>query len=393
MTAVALAAVSAGPSRVQAPFQLVTISAGSNHACGITTAHVAYCWGRNTDGELGNPSAAAPCPESNAACSEKPVRVAGNLAFGSISAGRDYTCAIATSGAAYCWGANAYGQLGIGGQTPTSRPARVGIEGVTFTSISAGDSHTCAVTSGGTAYCWGSNAGGKLGGGGPPGGGHTVPTPVAGRVVFRSISAGYFHSCGVARDGRTYCWGRNEQGEVGTTARTGSTTPARVAGDLASRMVLAAPEFDFSCATDPNGALRCWGSGCYGQLGLDSVTEKCGTPEMPCSSTPARVTTPEAIQSVSGSYSHACALTATGKALCWGDNNEGQLGTGRMSERVPTPAPVAGGLTFRALSAGREFTCAIAADGAPYCWGRNADGQLGIGLAGQRNSPTAVAAP
>jgi alpha-tubulin suppressor-like RCC1 family protein len=393
LAAVALAAATARSGFAQAPFHLQTISAGSNHACGITAEHVAYCWGRNADGELGNPSVTTPCPETNAACSEKPVRVAGNLGFASISAGHSYTCGITTAGAAYCWGSNAYGQLGIGGQAPASRPARVGIEGVVFTSISAGDSHTCAVTSGGAVYCWGSNAGGKLGAGGPPGGGHTVPTLVAGRVAFRSVSAGYFHTCGVARDGTTYCWGRNEQGEVGTTARTASTTPVRVAGGLASRLVMAAPEFDFSCAVGPNGTLRCWGSGCYGQLGLDTLTEMCGTPPMPCSTTPAAVRTPEAIQAVSGNFSHACALTTSGAALCWGDNNEGQLGQGNVGERVPTPAPVTGGLTFRALGVGREFTCAIASDGAPYCWGRNADGELGIGSAGQRHAPTPVVGP
>jgi alpha-tubulin suppressor-like RCC1 family protein len=114
---------------------------------------------------------------------------------------------------------------------------------------------------------------------------------------------------------------------------------------------------------------------------------------MPCSPTPAAVKTPAAIQTVSGSFSHTCALTTTGAVLCWGDNNEGQLGSGAMGERVATPTPVAGGVTFRALGVGREFACAIAADGAPYCWGRNADGQLGIGSVEMKSTPTPVLAP
>ncbi len=382
-----------GPGFAQAPFRLQTISAGSDHACGITAEHVAYCWGRNADGELGNPGATAQCAETNEPCSPKPVRVAGNLAFSSISAGHDYTCALTTAGAAYCWGSNGFGQLGIGGQAPSSRPARVGITGVTFASISAGANHTCAVTTTGVAYCWGSNAGGKLGDGGAPGGGHTVPTPVAGRVSFRSVSAGYFHTCGVARDGKTWCWGRNEQGEVGSTSRALSSTPVRVASDLAAQLVQAASQFDYSCAVDRTGALHCWGSDCYGQLGLDSVTEKCGTPEMPCSPTPAQVRMPAAIATVSGTFSHSCALTTAGAVLCWGENNQGQIGNGTMGQRVPTPTPVAGAMTFKALSAGREFTCAVAADGAPYCWGRNAHGQLGTGGEAVANAPTPVVAP
>jgi alpha-tubulin suppressor-like RCC1 family protein len=392
-TLVAFTALASRRGLAQPPFKLQTISAGSNHACGITPGHVAYCWGRNAEGELGNPAASAPCPEGGGTCSLKPVRVAGNLAFSAISAGHDYTCAITTSGGAYCWGANAFGQLGVGGQEPASRPERVGIQRVTFVSISAGNSHTCAVTSGGTAFCWGSNAGGKLGTGGPPGGGHTVPTPVAGHIAFQSISAGYFHTCAVARDGRTYCWGRNEQGEVGTTARTPSGAPARVAGGLMSRMVMAASAFDFSCAVAPDGTLRCWGANCYGQLGLDSLAETCGTPPMPCSPLPAVVKTPTGIVSVSGTFSHTCALTAADTALCWGDDNEGQLGTGVLGARSLAPTAVAGDLSFRALSAGRGFTCAIGSDGTPYCWGRNTNGQLGIGDAGQRSVPTPVAAP
>ena len=386
-----LAAGGVAPAQAP-PLVLESISAGRDHACGITPQHVAYCWGRNADGELGDPSVTRPCLGSSEACSAKPVRVAASVPFASISAGHAFTCAVATSGDAYCWGNNGSGQLGIGSQTSHNRPVKVSVEGVTFQSISAGDTHACAVTSAGAAWCWGSNAGGKLGLG-RAGGGRTAPAAVAGHLVFRAVSAGYYHSCGVTRDGKVYCWGRNDQGEVGSALRTGSPAPVRVAGEAAFRLVQAAAQFDYSCAMDANGAAWCWGADCFNQLGVDSLTEQCGTPPMPCSTKPAPVRTGGAVQSVGAAFSHSCALTAAGAVLCWGDNNDGQLGNGNSGDRAVTPGAVVGGQTYRALSVGRELTCAITTQGIPQCWGLNDSGQLGTGAAGNRSEPTPLAAP
>jgi len=373
------------------PFVLESISAGADHACGITPQHVAWCWGSNADGALGNPAVTAPCAGGTEPCSAKPVRVAGAVLFASISAGAGFTCALSTAGVAYCWGGNAYGQLGIGSQEASNRPTRVGIEGVTFAAISAGDSHACAVTTAGVAYCWGSNAGGKLGTG-RAGGGHTVPVPVAGHLLFRAISAGYFHTCALTRDGTIYCWGRNEMGEVGNSPRAQAPAPVRIAGG-GFRFVHAAARFDYTCAVDADGALRCWGADCFAQLGVDSLTETCGTPAMPCSSTPATVRISAKVQSVSDTYSHTCALTQDGGVLCWGENNAGQVGNGTGGESVGRPTAVPGVLGYRAISAGREFTCGITSDGTPACWGLNDHGQLGNGTGENRTTPTPVAAP
>ena len=384
--------VVAAPGRGQgAPFVLESVSAGTDHACGVTPQHVAYCWGSNADGELGNPAVTAPCVGGDTPCSLKPVRVVGAVPFASISAGHGFTCGLTTAGIPYCWGANAFGQLGIGSQSPAKRPTRLGIEGVSFASISAGDSHACAVTTGGAAYCWGSNASGKLGTG-RAGGGHTVPVPVSGHLVFRAISAGYFHTCALTRDGRVYCWGRNEQGEVGNAPRAQASAPVRVAGDSV-RFVHAAAQFDYTCAVDAGGALRCWGANCFGQLGADSLTEQCGTPAMPCSTTPALVRTAVRLQTVSNTFSHTCALAADGSVLCWGENSAGQLGNRNTGDRVTIPAPVAGATGYRAVSAGRAFTCGITAQGAPACWGLNDKGQLGSGASGNQTAPTPVATP
>ncbi len=371
---------------------LQSVSAGSNHACGITAQHVAYCWGRNAEGQLGAASTST-CPETGESCSQKPLRVEGGLPFSAISAGNNFTCGVTTNGAAYCWGAGSYGQLGTGSQASSRRPARAGIQGVTFQSISTGNNHACAVTTSGAAYCWGSNAGGKLGTSASLAGGRAAPAPVTGRVTFRTISAGYFHTCGVTRVGRTYCWGRNEQGELGDSATKATATPTLIAAKFAGQLVHTASQFDFSCAIRQDGVLYCWGANCYGQLGIDSTTEQCGTPAMPCSTRPKPVPGISGWKAVSAMFNHSCAISASGGMMCWGENNQGQLGTGEDGGRSEKPAAVSGTTTYKAVTAGRQFTCALTADGAPQCWGRNAEGQLGTGDTNNRNTPTAVIAP
>jgi alpha-tubulin suppressor-like RCC1 family protein len=224
-------------------------------------------------------------------------------------------------------------------------------------------------------------------------GGHTTPALVAGQLAFRTISAGYYHTCGVTRAGAIYCWGRNEQGETGNGATTAHGAPARVTGDFGGRSVFAAVQFDFSCAVGRDSTLYCWGANCYGQLGVDSTSEQCGTPAMPCSSTPKAVHATGAFQSVSAFFSHVCALNAAGAVSCWGENNQGQLGIGSGSGNTSTPSPVEGGASYKAVATGRQFSCAVTADGAAQCWGRNAEGQLGTGNLENRTAPTPVVGP
>ena len=386
-----------GVARAQAPDQSAplvfqSISAGTNHACGITPQHVAYCWGRNVEGQLGNASMTSACSDVGTPCSAKPVRVEGGLSFAVISAGNNFTCGVTTVGTAYCWGTGTQGQLGTGDQASSSSPQRVQAEGVPFLTISAGFSHACAVARTGAAYCWGSNAGGRLGTGTLTGG-HTSPALVAGGLAFRTISAGYYHTCGVTRSGTAYCWGRNDQGELGSGATGAHGSPTRVGGALAARIVSAGVQFDYTCAVGRDSTLSCWGANCYGQLGTDSTTEQCGSPAMPCSTTPKAVHATGAIEDVSAFFSHVCALSASGQVTCWGQNDQGQLGNGDESGSATAPTPVAGGATYRAVTTGRQFSCAIAEDGTARCWGRNADGQLGVGDARIHATPTPVVGP
>jgi alpha-tubulin suppressor-like RCC1 family protein len=158
-------------------------------------------------------------------------------------------------------------------------------------------------------------------------------------------------------------------------------------------VVNAAVQFDFSCAVGRDSTLACWGANCYGQLGVDSTTEQCGNPAMPCSSSPKPVKVSGLFTSVSAFFSHVCALSAAGEVACWGQNDQGQLGNGSESGSAPTPMPIGGGGHYKAVTAGRQFTCALTTDGAAQCWGRNAEGQLGAGDVVPHGSPTPVVGP
>src|SRR5204863_410486 len=138
-----------------------SVSVGYLFACGITIAGGTYCWGINQDGQLGH-GATGPAECFGYPCSIIPVSVVGGLRFGTVSAGSDHACGIAAGGAAYCWGYNNKGEVGDGTTTDRTSPVAV-LGGISFAVVSAGAGQTCGVTTTGGAYCWGWNSEGQLG--------------------------------------------------------------------------------------------------------------------------------------------------------------------------------------------------------------------------------------
>lgn len=295
----------------------------------------------------------------------------------SVSAGFQHTCAVATSGEAYCWGANEFGELGIGyAGSYLAAPARVS-GGLTFSSVSAGSDFTCGLVTTGAAYCWGQNASGELGTGDTIG--RPAPVPVFGGLTFATLNAGPDHTCGVTRDGRAYCWGNGSTGQLGSLNyryNMRSTIPVRVdKGSMYGNAFLApvsATGLLHSCTLDEFGNAYCWGTLVYEVEALATnvvITQ--------WSSRPTLVPGAPIFKSLSTGLFHSCGITVNGAARCWGTNSTGQLGTGDLtSERGPVA--VAGGLKFEAISSGQGgYTCGLAAGGLAYCWGANDTGQLG----------------
>jgi alpha-tubulin suppressor-like RCC1 family protein len=195
----------------------VSLAAGDDHKCGLTSSGLAYCWGYNVVGQVGDGTLDNPVPI--------PSPVYGGRRFTSITAGFIHTCALDLGGTAYCWGQNFFGALGDGTVTDRHVPTRVATT-LRFVKISGGNSHTCALTKEGEAYCWGNGYAGQLGNGVL---GQTVaPSAVLGGLRFRDIAAGGVHTCGVTRNDVVYCWGYNFDGEIGDGTMTNRLLPTLV---------------------------------------------------------------------------------------------------------------------------------------------------------------------
>ena len=214
-------------------------------------------------------------------------------------------------------------------------------------SISAGNRHSCAVTTAGAALCWGANGAGQLGDGSTTA--STVPAGVTGlgSGVAQIAAGGLDHTCAATAAGAAYCWGDNTVGELGDGSTTDSSVPVGVSGlgtgvaEVSAGGFVEEDAFLYSCARTTAGAVSCWGSNARYQLGNDLGDE---------SDTPVVVTGFDAdVTQLASASDHSCVVTSLGSAWCWGNPATGKLGDGgvggpippvRVAERVVAPRPV-----------------------------------------------------
>jgi alpha-tubulin suppressor-like RCC1 family protein len=370
---VVLATLVAGPvtpaSATLAPVQVVT---GRSHTCALAPSGQVSCWGDNTYGQLG---------DNTTTERHTPVAVQqGDVTFTSITAGANHTCGLTGAGATWCWGWNPVG--GLGDNTTTDRRIPVAVQqgGVTFTALTAaGWAHTCGLTSAGAAWCWGYNAYGQLGD-------NTTTdrhTPVAvqqGGVTFTSITAGADHTCGLTSTGAAWCWGLNGNGRLGDNTTTTRLTPVAVQQGGVTFSSMAAG-WDQTCGLTSAGAAWCWGHNDNGQLGDNTTIDR---------STPVAVQQEGVtFTSITAGYLHTCGLTSAGAAWCWGGNWVGQLGDGTTTNRS-TPVAVGEGLSWATvvILEAASHTCAVKLSSQLiYCWGYNSNGQLGDQTTTDRSTP------
>jgi hypothetical protein len=295
-----------------------------------------------------------------------------DLRFKTISVGGSHVCGIIPEGTAYCFGENGHGQLGDGSQFANYDEPMPVAAGSVFKSVSAGTGHTCGVTMEGRAYCWGLGRYGQLGDG--TGKDSAVPVPVSGGLTFKSVSAGWLYTHGVAMDDILYYWGNlNDSGYLGSTL-----VPVRIADNFES----VSAGMYHACGVRVGGAAYCWGIDEQGELGNGVAGES--------SQVPTPVSGELTFKFVSaGGYAHTCGITTTGATFCWGGNRHGQLGNGGTA-KSPRPVPVSGNLTFASISAGLSQTCGVTTDGAIYCWGSNASGEVGLDKVESVANPTRV---
>ncbi|MBT8492659.1 MAG: RCC1 repeat-containing protein, partial [Deltaproteobacteria bacterium] len=300
------------------------------------------------------------------------------LAAQQLTIGSAHTCLLDVGGVVYCWGANFEGELGDGTTISRSSPARVaGLPG-TMTQVAAGDDATCALDADGFVWCWGENDYGKLGTGGPATSDgepeyRASPAVVLGLTGAIAITVGDEHMCAVLADGTAKCWGSNSSGRLGRPGSS-TSTPLNVVVDdertPLSGVTAIAAGLEHTCVI-VDGGVKCWGLGDEGQLGDGQLT----TSNLPVDVVGLAGT---AVALTAGN-NHTCALTDSGQAFCWGANADGQIGDGTVGDPSAVATLVGAGLAVASIEAGHAHTCARGDDSTVYCWGDNSRGQLGNG--------------
>jgi alpha-tubulin suppressor-like RCC1 family protein len=293
-----------------------------------------------------------------------PAPVAGNLVFTGLTASGSHVCGLTSGGAAYCWGSNDTGEAGTGTFTqsvPTPTPVQTALR---FTQISAEgvnawSNSTCGLTGAGEAWCWGYNELGKLGDGTTTN--SAVPVRVLGNVTFNYLHTGFFHSCATAMaHGELWCWGEQETdvGAFGAMPEGIYTTPVLVHPDF--RFVQLSTGRNYTCGLDSGHSAFCWGANWFGSLGTEPATPETADP-LPVAGGHSFVKLSAA------SFEGTQALTTDGLLYRWGSpgNDNVQATPVAMTE-----------LRLTQMDSGQDpftgFTyssCGISSTGSVYCVG------------------------
>ena len=234
------------------------LGVGERHQCSITLGGTAQCWGDNEGGQLGD--------GSRLASARLPRPVIGVMRYAGLGAGATHTCGVTEPGDVYCWGSNTDGELGDGTTIRRSAPVRIAGTG-TYRLVRGGRAHTCALDVEGQVRCWGSNVSGQLGDG--TWDSRSIPTLVrlpAQRTAI-TVAVGEAHSCAVLNDNRVVCWGANGSGQLGVPGDSAEHTPRVVPGVRATALAAGGAH---TCAVLVSGPVRCWGRDDSGQLGAES---------------------------------------------------------------------------------------------------------------------------
>ncbi len=346
------------------------MAAGGATSCAVTSEGRLYCWG--ADRGLFGGAPAETCA-SAVPCHPDPVAVAPELRLRDVAIGVSHVCGLDTLGSAWCWGTNEVGELGDGTTTDRAAPAPAA-EGHTFVDIAAGRRVTCGREGSGQVWCWGDRSGGQIGDGQDLDTPALRPVAVAGGPYDR-ITAGGGAVCGLTADGAAECWGFLYDHSEGITAysrRHRSPIPWGAPLRFAALAVGALPWY---CGVDDQSEVVCWGHNDQGQLGNGS-DDPATIPTLAVGVPPARA--------VAAGVGFACAVTERGVAWCWGASGFGQTGSAVQTTCradhypcSPTPAPLTGteGRGLRAIVAGDDYSLALDGAGRLYAWGFNLYGE------------------
>lgn len=363
--------ISGGEEYIPIPY----LNLGENSTCLTMSNTEAYCWGGNWAGQLSDgtttdrhlPNRTTPPP--------------GAYPYSQMDVGYEMGCALNELGKAYCWGFNQFGSIGDGtDQNNRLTPVAVVMPIASFTHLSVGADLVCGIGDNLKTYCWGYNGTGAVGDGTNIQ--RKVPTEVLlptapGLTQFTHVSAGSGHTCAQGNDLKTYCWGKNDSGQVGDDSTDSRNRPVAVSlptGVLFTQIVAG---YEHTCALGDDNKAYCWGDNAFGQLGDNSTNNR----DVPTEVILPSVAGLTAFVQISPGRDLTCALGDDGKAYCWGHNNKGELGNDSFTDSrvaVPVTMPTDPGFSkFVKISSGHYHVCAIGNNASIYCWGSNNNGEIG----------------
>jgi alpha-tubulin suppressor-like RCC1 family protein len=392
-----------------------TITTNGGHTCGLRSDHSLWCWGHNAVGAVGDGSGTQ---------QHMPVQIKATETWTAVVAGGAHTCAIRSDGTLWCWGLNDASQLGIGNMTEfiVEQPRQIGTS-TDWVTLSASRSASCASRTDGTMWCWGANVYGQGGigtrssvqlvptqvqstslwagiasGGGTTSGidtsgdvfswgannfgwlgtgriGQKVSPSQASAAAWSVINGGLYHTCGIRTDGSLWCWGLYEYGGSAATTMTETPTPT-FPGAVWTSVSTGGQN---GCAIRSNGTLWCWGANANGQLGDGTTIDRAAPVQIGVA----------AWLSIAGGGT-TCGIQSDGSLWCWGYGDFGMLGDGVVTSHVQTTPYRVGTETWRTVDVGGSRTCAVRSDRTLWCWGNNFGGVLGDGTNVIRPTPTQI---
>ncbi|MDZ4085019.1 MAG: hypothetical protein U1E10_18905 [Bdellovibrionales bacterium] len=352
-----------------------SISGGDLHSCGITTGGKVKCFGDGQTLQLGMGA-------SLQSVFSTPHGIESTDVFSSVVSGSRHTCAIRSSDRfVFCWGLGSGGQLGHNAVTNSGVPISV-FANRAYSQISASPSgnFNCAIASSNSAaYCWGQGNDGQLGNANTAN--RLLPTAVSGGLLFKKISAGQSHACGITTTDQLYCWGNNFSGRLGDGTTSSTTVPIQIDSGVLYKDIAAGTSH--TCGITALDDIKCWGEGSFGQLGTGSYPSQQLLPALASAGG-------TKFKAVTAGTAFTCALSMADDAYCWGQNSTGQLGNSTFTSTA-VPTLTTGAIKFKQISTGTSHTCAVALNNtATYCWGNSERGQLGFGSYNNHSTPTKV---
>jgi alpha-tubulin suppressor-like RCC1 family protein len=327
----------ASPIQVVGAHKFISVEGSYNHTLALKDNGQVWGWGVNTTGELGT--------GAYAAGTSSPVQVVGSHSFSQIFTGYQCSVALKENGQVWCWGANAYGQLGSNNITSYNSPVLV-VGAHSFVRLMGGSQNFYGTKDTNIVWAWGRNDLGQLGDG-------TIlnrssPVLIIGNHSFSEIRTSGYHCLALKDDGQAWAWGANSWGQLGTGSLTAYSSPVQVIGNH-SFIAITAEYEGSSYGLKVDGSLWAWGYNNYGQLGQGNITNY---------SSPVKVIGNHSFIGISTGQQNVRALKSNGAIWSWGNNAEARCGIA-TAVSYASPVLTVGPMSYTKLYSGISISVAV----------------------------------